>query len=155
MVMGKLKISNINIEKNKDLLDMIYSYNDDLELEFSLSLCEIVQMFEYYVNRNIEMIGNINEYDCIYPEFKYIGEELMFTLNASDDEDDASDVEHIDRELKRHFGVSLLNCKAEHLFKILLIYCSDYYIEDNIINLDIYYENYKETWLGEYLKNID
>ena len=30
--MGKLKISNIDIQDNEELLDMIYSYNDDLEL---------------------------------------------------------------------------------------------------------------------------
>ena len=155
MVLGKLKISNVDIEKDKDFLDMIYSHNNDLELEFSLNLCEIVEMFKYYVNRNIEMIGNIDQYNCIYPEFKYIDNELLFTLNASDDEEDASDLKHIDRELKRHFGVSLLNCKAEDLFRILLTYCSDYCIENDIIYLDIYYENCKETWIGEYLSSIE
>lgn len=155
MVLGKLQISNIDIENNKDFLEMIYSYNNDLELEFSLSLCEITDMFKYYVNRNIEMIGDINQYDCIYPEFKYIDNELYFTLNASDDEDDASDIKHIDRELKRHFGMSLLNCKAENVFRMLLTYCSEYYIEDDIIYLNIYYENYKEAWVGEYLSNIE
>lgn len=155
MVMGKLKISNINIENNKNLLDMIYSHNDELELEFSLNLCEIAQMFEYYVSRNIEMLKDFNNYDCIYPQFKNIDNELIFTLNASDDEDDLSDIRHINKELKRHFGVSLLNCKAEQIFRILLSDCSNYCIDEDKIYLDIYYESYKETWLGEYLKNID
>lgn len=155
MLMGRLKLDNVNIKDNKQLLDMIYSYNDELELEFSMNFCEIIEMFKYYVNRNIELLEDIEQYDCIYPQLKYIDNELMFTLNASDDEDDYSDIKHIDRELKRHFGVSLLNCKAEYVFNILLSYCSSYCIENGLIELDIYYENYKETWLGEYLANID
>lgn len=155
MILGKLKIDNIDVEQNKDFLEMIYEHNDDLELEFSLSLCEITEMFKYYVNRKIELIGDIDQYDCVYPEFKYIDDELYFTLNASDDEEDASDINHLDRELKKHFGVSTLYCKAEHILKILLIYCSNYYIDDNMIHLNIYYENYKETWIGPYLSNIE
>lgn len=155
MLIGRLKLNNINVEENRRLLDMIYSYNNELEIEFSLNFCEIIEMFKYYVNRNIELLGDIDQYDCIYPQLKYIDNELMFTLNASDDEEDYSDVKHIDKELKRHFGVSLLNCKAEHVFNILLSHCNDYCIENELIELNIYYENYKETWLGEYLADID
>lgn len=155
MILGKLKIEDIDVEESKELLEMIYDNNTDLELEFSLTLCEITKMFKYYVNRQIELIGNIDLYDCVYPEFKFIDNELYFTLNASDDEDDISDINHIDRELKRHFGISLLNCKAENIFKILFIYCNSYYIDEFFLHLNIYYENYKETWIGKYLSTID
>lgn len=155
MMLGKLKIENIDVEQNKEFLEMIYEHNDDLELEFSLSLCEIAEMFKYYVNRKIELIGDMDQYDCIYPEFKNIDNDLYFTLNASDDDEDNSDINHIDRELKKHFGVSALHCKAEHILKILLMNCNDYYIDDNVIHLTIYYENYKETWIGPYLSSIE
>lgn len=153
MVLEKLKLSNIDMRDNKELLDMIYSYDNDLELEFSFTLCEITELFKYYVNRYIEMIDDLDSYDCIYPEFKIIDNKLIFTLNASEDEDDDSDVRHIDRELKRHFGNSLLMCNAENIFRILLLDCCSYSLNDDIIEISMFYENYKETWLGCYLAN--
>lgn len=151
MMMGKLKISDIDIKENDELLEMIYNYNDNLELEFLLNLCEITDLFKYYVNRNIEMIGNLDNYDCVYPEFKFIDNELIFTLSPSDDEEDDSDIRHIDKEFKRHFGNSILKCKAENIFRILLIDCCSYVLNDDILELSMFYENYKETWLGKYL----
>lgn len=148
------KLENIDVESNKALLEMINSKANNLQLEFCMQLCNIEDLFKYYVNKHAEHINDLDIYDCINIEIREnnFGKHI-FTLNASDDEEDMSDILFLSKELRRHFGVSLLNCKLESVLNILLMDCVSYTIDDNIIKINIYYDNYKNTWIGEYFNN--
>lgn len=146
-------LENIDVNENKALLEMINAKNNNLQLEFCIQLCNIVDLFKYYISKNAEHIVDIDSYDCIDIEIIKDREDILFTLNASDDDEDISDIKFLDKELKRYFGKSILNCNIEDILRILLIDCKSYSIEGDILKLNIYYENFKETWIGEFLNS--
>lgn len=150
---GLAKLENIDIVENKALLEMINARNNNLQLEFNIHLHDIIDLFKYYIKNNSEYITDIDSYDCIDIEIIQDKEKILFTLNASDDDEDASDIRFLNKELKKLFGVSLLNCNIENILNVLLVDCKSYHIEDNILKLNIYYENFKETWIGDFLNN--
>lgn len=150
-----LKIEDIDIEADESLLKSINSKNNNLLLEFSLSLCDITDMFKYYVNRNIEDIDDLDIYDCIDIEIKEENNEYIFDMNPSDDEEDQTDIKFIDCELRKIFGVSVLRSKLTNVLRMLLMDCKGYGIENGILTINIYYDNFKHTWIGEYLKQIN
>lgn len=152
---SSVKLENIDVNENKALLDMINAKTDNLQLEFCMSMCNIVDLFKYYINRNAEHIVDIDNYDCIDIEVIKEDDDILFTLNASDDEEDISDIKFLEKEFKRYFGVSILKCDINNILRILLTDCNKYSIEDDILKLNMYYENYKETWLGEYLNKLN
>lgn len=146
-------LEDIDVKKNEALLEMINAKNNNLQLEFSMDLCEIEDLFRYYINRFTEHIEDIDNYDCINIEIKNEDNKVTFTLNPSDDDEDLSDIKFLDKELKRYFGKSILNCDIKDILRILLMDCKSYSIEDNLLKINIYYDNYKETWIGEYLNS--
>lgn len=147
-------LEDIDVKENEALLEMINAKNNNLQLEFSMELCEISKLFRYYISKFAEHIEDIDDYNCIDIEIKNDdNDNVIFTLNASDDEEDASDIKFLDKELKRYFGKSILNCDIKDILRILLIDCKSYSIEGDILKLNIYYENFKETWIGEYLNS--
>lgn len=150
---GLAKLENIDIVENKALLEMINARNNNLQLEFNIHLHDIIDLFKCYIKNNSEYITDIDSYDCIDIEIIQDKEKILFTLNASDDDEDASDIRFLNKELKKLFGVSLLNCNIENILNVLLVDCKSYHIEDNILKLNIYYENFKETWIGDFLNN--
>ena len=150
---GLVKLEDIDITENKALLEMINARNNNLQLEFCIQLCDIVDLFKYYISKNSEHIVDIDSYDCIDIEIIKDRDNILFTLNASDDDEDIYDIKFLEKELKRLFGVSLLNCKIEKVLNVLLTDCKSYSIEGDILKLNIYYENFKETWIGEFLNS--
>ena len=150
---GLAKLENIDVVENKALLEMINARNNNLQLEFNIHLHDIIDLFKCYIKNNSEYITDIDSYDCIDIEIIQDKEKILFTLNASDDDEDASDIRFLNKELKKLFGVSLLNCNIENILNVLLVDCKSYHIEDNILKLNIYYENFKETWIGDFLNN--
>lgn len=147
-------LEDIDVKENEALLEMINAKNNNLQLEFSMELCEISKLFRYYISEFAEHIKDIDDYNCIDIEIKNDeNDNVIFTLNASDDEEDASDIKFLDKELKRYFGKSILNCDIKDILRILLIDCKSYSIEGDILKLNIYYENFKETWIGKYLNS--
>ena len=147
-------LEDIDVKENEALLEMINAKNNNLQLEFSMELCEISKLFRYYISEFSEHIKDIDDYNCIDIEIKNDeNDNVIFTLNASDDEEDASDIKFLDKELKRYFGKSILNCDIKDILRILLIDCKSYSIEGDILKLNIYYENFKETWIGKYLNS--
>lgn len=150
---GLVKIEDIDIQENKALLEIINARNNNLQLEFSMNLCDIEDLFKYYISRNSEHITDIESYDCIDIEIIKKDNDILFTLNASDDDEDISDIKFLEKEFKRLFGVSLLNCKLEHILNVILTDCKSYSIEGDILKLNIYYDNFKETWIGEFLNS--
>lgn len=146
-------LEDIDVKENEALLEMINAKNNNLQLEFSMDLCEIEDLFRYYINRFTEHIEDIDNYDCINIEIKNEDNKVTFTLNPSDDDEDLSDIKFLDKELKRYFGKSILNCDIKDILRILLMDCKSYSIEDNLLKINIYYDNYKETWIGEYLNS--
>ena len=62
-------------------------------------------------------------------------------------------IKFLDKELKRYFGKSVLSCDIKDVLRILLIDCKSYSIENDILRINIYYDNFKETWIGEYLNS--
>lgn len=151
---GTLKIEDVDIEADESLLQSINSRNNNLLLEFSMPLCDIADMFKYYVNRNIEDIEDLDIYDCINIEIEEEDNEYIFNMNPSDDEEDQTDIKFIDCELKKIFGVSVLNSKLINVLRMLLMDCKGYGIENGILTINIYYDNFKHTWIGEYLKQL-
>ena len=149
-----LKLENVNVIREKSLIESINAKDNNLLLEFSMPLCDIQEMFKYYVNRNVELIDNIDIYDCIDIDIENRDTDIYFTLNPSDDEEDMSDIKFIDRELKKHFGLSVLDCKLVNILRILLMDCKGYSIEEGMLIINIYYDNFKDTWLEEYLNKI-
>lgn len=150
-VYGTAMLCDINIEDNKNLLELIANKNNNLQLEFCMKYCDIADLFKYYINKHIEHIENIDLYDCIYPEVIKDNNEYIFTLNADNDEENFSDINFLQKELKKHFGVSLLRCNVMDILRIILMNCT-YTIENDILKIKIYYETYKESWIGDYLK---
>lgn len=150
-VYGTAMLCDVNIESNKDLLDLIANKNNELQIEFCIQLCNITDLFKYYVDRHIEHISDIDVYDCIYPEILKDGNEFIFTLNADNDEENFSDINFLQKELKKHFGVSVLRCDLTDILRIILM-GSTYTIENDILKLKIYYETYKESWIGDFLR---
>ena len=146
-------LEDIDVKENEALLEMINAKNNNLQLEFSMDLCEIEDLFRYYINRFTEHIEDIDNYDCINIEIKNEDNKVTFTLNPSDDDEDLSDIKFLDKELKRYFGKSILNCDIKDILRILLMDCKSYSIEDNLLKINMYYDNYKETWIGEYLNS--
>lgn len=146
-------LEDIDVKENEALLEMINAKNNNLQLEFSMDLCKIEDLFRYYINRFTEHIEDIDNYDCINIEIKNEDNKVTFTLNPSDDDEDLSDIKFLDKELKRYFGKSILNCDIKDVLRILLMDCKSYSIEDNLLKINMYYDNYKETWIGEYLNS--
>ncbi len=146
-------LEDIDVKENEALLEMINAKNNNLQLEFSMDLCKIEDLFRYYINRFTEHIDDIDNYDCINIEIKNEDNKVTFTLNPSDDDEDLSDIKFLDKELKRYFGKSILNCDIKDILRILLMDCKSYSIEDNLLKINMYYDNYKETWIGEYLNS--
>ena len=146
-------LEDIDVKENEALLEMINAKNNNLQLEFSMDLCKIEDLFRYYINRFTEHIEDIDNYDCINIEIKNEDNKVTFTLNPSDDDEDLSDIKFLDKELKRYFGKSILNCDIKDVLRILLMDCKSYSIEDNLLKINMYYYNYKETWIGEYLNS--
>ncbi len=146
-------LEDIDVKENEALLEMINAKNNNLQLEFSMDLCKIEDLFRYYINRFTEHIEDIDNYDCINIEIKNEDNKVTFTLNPSDDDEDLSDIKFLDKELKRYFGKSILNCDIKDILRILLMDCKSYSIEDNLLKINMYYDNYKETWIGEYLNS--
>ena len=146
-------LEDIDVKENEALLEMINAKNNNLQLEFSMDLCKIEDLFRYYINRFTEHIEDIDNYDCINIEIKNEDNKVTFTLNPSDDDEDLSDIKFLDKELKRYFGKSILNCDIKDILRILLMDCKSYSIEDNLLKINIYYDNYKEAWIGEYLNS--
>ena len=146
-------LENIDVKENEALLEMINAKNDNLQLEFSMDMCDIEDLFRYYINKFADHIEDIDNYDCINIEVKKENNDIIFTLNPSDDEEDSSDIKFLDKELKRYFGKSVLSCDIKDVLRILLIDCKSYSIENDILRINIYYDNFKETWIGEYLNS--
>lgn len=148
-------LDDVNLEDNLDLLQIISKVNDNVKLQFSFPVSDITDMFIYYVEHTAEHIKDIREYDCICPDIidKYGDGEYFFTLNSIDDEESQSDVEFLQNELKRQFGINLKNdCRLTDLFMVLLMDCCSYDIIDDILTIKIYYKNYKESWIKDYLE---
>lgn len=149
-------LDDINLEENLDLLHIINKVNDNVKLQFEFPVSEIINMFIYYIEHTAEHIKDIRDYDCICPEiiYKYDDEEYYFTLNSIDDEESQSDIEFLQNELKRQFGINLKNdCRLNDLFMVLLMDCCSYdIINDNII-IKLYYKNYIKSWIKSYLEN--
>lgn len=152
---GTLKIEDVDIEENESLLQSINSKNNNLLLEFSFPLCDIRDMFKYYVNRKIEDIDDLDIYDCIDIEINKEDNEYIFDMNPSDDEEDQTDIKFIDCELKKIFGVSVLRSKLTNVLRLLLMDCKGYAIENDMLTINIYYDNFKHTWIKEYLEQIN
>lgn len=155
MLKTTIKLENINLEENKDLLEIINKINDEIKVEFKITLDEVVDMFYYYVKHTAEHIRDIESYKCICPEIidKYNDGEYYFTLNSIDDEDSLSDINFLCNELKRHFGVNFKkDCNVRELFRILLMDCSDYDIIDNLLKFNLYYKTYNESWIKNFLE---
>lgn len=148
-------LDDVNLEDNLDLLQIISKVNDNVKLQFSFPVLNITDMFTYYVEHTAEHIKDIREYDCICPDIidKYGDGEYFFTLNSIDDEESQSDVDFLQNELKRQFGINLKNdCRLTDLFMVLLMDCCSYDIIDDILTIKIYYKNYKESWIKSYLE---
>lgn len=152
MLKTSLIIEDINIIEDKEMINKISKLNSDAKIKISLNICEITEMFKYYVNRHIEDIGDINDYDCFDPE-TYNDENLetRFKLNDTSDDEDLSDIKAIKRELKKHFGITLTNCRVSEVLRILLIGSNYYNIECNILNIIFELENLENHWLKEYI----
>ena len=146
-------LEDIDVKENEALLEMINAKNNNLQLEFSMGICDIEDLFRYYINKFADHIEDIDNYDCINIEIKKDDDSFSFTLNPSDDEEDLSDVKFLDKELKRYFGKSILNCDLKDVLRILLMDCKSYSIENDVLKINIYYENFKETWIGNYLNS--
>lgn len=149
-------LDNINLEENLDLLHIINKVNDNVKLQFEFPVSEITNMFIYYVEHTAEHVKDIRDYDCICPEVidKYGDGEYFFTLNSIDDEESQSDIEFLQNELKRQFGINLKNdCRLNDLFMVLLMDCCSYDIIDDTIIIKLYYKNYMESWIKGYLEN--
>lgn len=149
------KLENIDVKEDKALLETINSKTNNLQLEFCMQLCDIVDLFKYYINKNAEHIEDINNYDCIDIDIIKENNDILFTLNPSDDEEDISDIKFLDKEFKRYFGSSILKCDIKKVLRILLTDCKEYSIDNETLKLNMYYDNYKHTWLGEYLSNLN
>ena len=81
---GLVKLEDIDITENKALLEMINARNNNLQLEFCIQLCDIVDLFKYYISKNSEHIVDIDSYDCIDIEIIKDRDNILFTLNALD-----------------------------------------------------------------------
>lgn len=148
-------LDDVNLEDNKDLLQIITKVNDNVKVQFDVAIDSIVDMFNYYIKNHAEHIKDIESYDCICPEVidKYGNGEYYFTLNSIDDDDSQSDIEFIVKELKRQFGVNLKDdCKLKDLFTVLLMDCSDYDIIEGRLKFKLYYNTYKSSWLKDFLE---
>lgn len=156
MLKTNIKLENIILEENKDLLQIINKVNDDVKVEFEVMLSEIVDMFFFYVKKTSEHIKDIETYDCICPEVidKYDNGEYYFTLNTIDDEDSISDINFLYDELKRQFGVNFKkDCKLNDLFRVLLMDCSNYDIIDGLLKFSLFYKTYEVSWIKYYLEH--
>ena len=150
-----IMLEDIDLEQDKDLLQVINKVNDSVKLKFELQIEDIVDMFKFYIKENIENLYDFEEYDCIMTEIKKDNDEYYLTLNFIDDEDSQSDIDYLLRELKRHFGINFINnCALQDLFRILLMQCSDYDIIEDKLIIKIYYETYKISWLKQYFEYI-
>lgn len=148
-VYGTAMLCDINIEENKELLDLIAAKDDNLQLEFCMNLCQIVDLFKYYVSINIEHINDLENYDCIYPEIIKQDNEFIFTLNANDNDEYLSDIKFLNKEFKKHFGVSILTCNLIDILRIILM-DFNYVIENDILKIKVYYSTYKDNWIKDF-----
>ena len=49
-VYGTAMLCDINIEDNKNLLELIANKNNNLQLEFCMKYCDIADLFKYYIS---------------------------------------------------------------------------------------------------------
>lgn len=150
-----ITLENIDLESNKDLLQIINKINDNVKVHLVLPIDSIIDMFNYYVKSTAEHIKDIEEYDCIAPEIidQYGDGHYFFNLNSINDDESQSDIEFIQNELKRQFGVNFKNAfDINELFRVLLMDCSDYDIINDMLNIKLYYKNYMNSWIKLYLE---
>lgn len=160
MLKTNIKLDDVDLYENIDLLQIISKVNDEVKVEFEMSIDEIVDMFNFYIKKTAEHIKDIENYNCICPEVylspTYNNAEYYFTLNSIDDEDSQSDIEFLQKELKRQFGINFKkDCELKDLFRVLLMDCSDYDIIGDVLKISLYYETYKKSWLRDFLEQKD
>lgn len=155
-MIGNIKLNEIDIDNNLDLIEYINKKNDDLQLEFILTHEQLLELIIYYIKENIEYLKDIDKYECIYPQILKQSNEFIFILNESEiqDENDLTDINFIIKELKHHFGANLSKCKLNNILRLILMDCVSYDIIDNWIQINIYYENYKHSVIYNYFNSL-
>lgn len=156
-VVGTIKLDSVDLQEHKSLLEAINRFNSNVKIQFDIPIEDIVDMFYYYVKANSEHANDIESYMCITPEIINEDNQLYFTLNFDDDEEDSSDVEFLLKELRNTFGVNFeRKCELRELFRVLLMDCPEYSIIEEGTNkkllFSLYYETYEFSWLKAFLE---
>ena len=149
-------LEDINVEDNEDLLKMINRIDDSVKVQFNFQIDTLIDMFNYYIEKEVEHIEALDDYDVFPTIYKNEdNDELYFSLGITDDEDETGDIKCLLDELRRQFGINFANdCTLSNVLRILLLDCADYDIIGDIINMRIYYDTYKVSWIKDFVNNI-
>lgn len=153
--MMDILLEDISLTEDKELLEIIKRYDDNIILQQLLCIDEVIDMFKYYVKHQTEYASDLDDYDCIDPKIydKYEDGNYYFSLGIINNDEDESDINFLLNLLKEQFGINLnKDCKVGDIFRILLMDCGEYYITDDILTIKICYDTYKVSWLKDYFE---
>lgn len=150
-------LEDINVEDNKDLLKMINRVDDSVKIQLNFAIDTLIDMFNYYIEKEIEYIDTLDNYDVLPTIYKNEeNNEYYFSLGAdTDDEDNTGDIKCLLDELKRQFGINFANdCKLSNMLRVLLLDCVEYDIIGDVISMKIYYDTYRISWIRDFVNNV-